>query len=698
MDYAALAKQYGGSSAAPAVDYAALAKQYGGSSAASSSPRTMGTSGDQIPGYGGAVPAAIPELTTGQKVYKTARPYVAPLLEGAGMVGGSLLGASAGTLAAPGVGTVAGGIGGAGLGYGLAKEGLELADVAMGMKPARQGDAQITEPLRNIAEGAAMEGGGRVAGQVLGKVIGSAADVISAGKQKAAGIARKALADDLPVVIAALKNASPNASVAEVTANIQNPTWQALIKDALEKDPQFVRKARLADDTTATNALANLTGGATATAVRGVNELAKSNLNAITSPMRETAIARANLGKNVATYETDAAQLSQQAADKVEDVRRLTRLGAQAETASATVPVRSSSGERIGLPLIPGRYTYPADLAKQAEIWSAQAADASLDLGQGARFAQGAADALRSVGVKPLEGNKLVQGIEAISNKPEFAGNDLLTGATKNVANDIAKWTSSGGIIDLVALEAIRKNSVNAAIATLRPGTDATSQRNLAAGVMSKIKPMIDDAIEGAGGAGWHDYLNMHAKGMQNIAAKKLTGEAAQLWKTDKDAFVRLVQNESPETVEKFMGSGNYDIAKNLSSDTMSILKNLADKRLTQLSVKEQVGEGGAALANLIKQQTPTLRIPQFLNFWATASNKAINELERHIGAKSMAKLTEAAKTPSGTIDLLQTLPATERSRILNLMSNPQQWKPGTAALATNALRPDQQNQNALVK
>ena len=33
MDYAALAKQYGGSTAAPAVDYAALAKQYGGTSA-----------------------------------------------------------------------------------------------------------------------------------------------------------------------------------------------------------------------------------------------------------------------------------------------------------------------------------------------------------------------------------------------------------------------------------------------------------------------------------------------------------------------------------------------------------------------------------------------------------------------------------------------------------------------------------------
>jgi hypothetical protein len=41
MDYAALAKQYGGTTAAPAVDYAALAKQYGGTSAMQSTEVPM---------------------------------------------------------------------------------------------------------------------------------------------------------------------------------------------------------------------------------------------------------------------------------------------------------------------------------------------------------------------------------------------------------------------------------------------------------------------------------------------------------------------------------------------------------------------------------------------------------------------------------------------------------------------------------
>jgi len=48
MDYAALAKQYGGSTAAPAVDYAALAKQFGGTTGAESGIPTARQGVDQF--------------------------------------------------------------------------------------------------------------------------------------------------------------------------------------------------------------------------------------------------------------------------------------------------------------------------------------------------------------------------------------------------------------------------------------------------------------------------------------------------------------------------------------------------------------------------------------------------------------------------------------------------------------------------
>ena len=224
------------------------------------------------------IPGTRQDLTMGQRVYQAARPYAAPLLEAAGAIGGGLIGAGAGTLVAPGVGTATGAVGGAGLGYGIAKEGLELADVAMGMKAPRQGAAQVVEPVRNVLEGATFEAGGRVAGQALGYLGGKIADLRQIPTQKAVKIARNALGKDLPEVLNTLRNAPDDASVAYLTAKIENPAWQALIKDALEKDPQFVRKARLLGERESRNVLADLVGGATAAETRATAEAAKNAL------------------------------------------------------------------------------------------------------------------------------------------------------------------------------------------------------------------------------------------------------------------------------------------------------------------------------------------------------------------------------------------------------------------------------------
>jgi hypothetical protein len=588
--------------------------------------------------------AGMPAQRKPPTTYERVREFITPTVEMLGAAGGGLLGAGAGTLVAPGVGTATGAVGGAGLGYGMAKEALNLADIYIGGKAPRQGAAQVTEPIQNVLEGATYEAGGRLIGPAVGYVAGKVADLRQIPKQKAAAIAQKAMGEDLPQVVNALRNAPANASVAELTAKIDNPAWQALVKNALEKDPQFVRKARLLGERESRNALAELAGGATAADVRATNELAKTNLSTITTPMRESSLKRANLGQYVAD-----------------------EAGARAANDLA---VLTGSGAKID----------PAQFVAQAT---------------------GAEKALRSVGIKPLESTSLIQRISATADNPSFAGNDLISGAVKNVADDIAKWTGQGGVIDANALEAIRKNSVNAAIAQLRPGADATAQRNLAAGVLAKIKPAIDDAIESAGGAGWRDYLTTHAKGMRNIAEKKLTGEAAQLWKTDKDAFVRLVQNESPDAVEKVLGPGSYNIAKELSDNTMSVLQKQAEKRLTELAIKEQVSEGGAALSQLLKQETSRFRFPSFLSFWASASNKTLSELEQRIGAKTMSQLTQAMKTPQGAADLLETLPASERNRVINLMTKPQTWKPGTAAAAGVAVKnalASEESQNALAR
>lgn len=645
-----------------------------------------------------------PPLTSAQTMYRSVRDVVAPTVEMAGAVGGGILGTALGPL---------GTVGGAGLGYGIAKEALQLGDVYFGGQQPRQGAQLFTEPTKNVLEGATYEAGGRafapfiapviqkvtetgrglltplvkeVSESDIGKRIGlpsfkTVKDFVrpqaSSAQVKAASIASQALGQDLPKVLSILKNAPEGASVAEITASMNNPTWQALVTNALERDPQFLRKIKLFGEDESLKALSKLVGGTNAAEVRSVLETAKKNLNLMTTPQREEALSRANLGKQVAEYEATAGKLSTEAAAQIQKVKDLISAGDTARAYARLDLIKR------GLPVGASKYTFADELAEKAfNEWSDKAAQASLDLGQGARFNQQAANALRSVGIKPLEGNQLARNIFVIGNNPNFAGNDLLQGAIKNVADDITQWTASGGVIDARALDAIRKNSVNAAIAKLRPGMDASAQRNLASSVLSDIRPALVDAIEQAGGKGYRQYLADYTKGMQRISQRKLTGEAMRLYKTNPDEFVRLVQNESPETVEKILGPGKYNIGVELADSTMGVLRDIANKRLTQISVSQQSTEGQKAVAELVKQNTSLFRLPSFINVLAAAGNKAISEYEKALGVKTMNTLTEAMKNPQSAANLLDALPVSEKNRVTQLFTNPSSLRTLTQSVA----------------
>jgi hypothetical protein len=667
-------------------------------------PRMTGTIVDQIPGSSVRAPAAVPtqNVSTGQKVYRNIiRPVIAPTVQAAGSIAGGMLGAPLGP---------AGAVGGAGLGYGMAEEALKLGDIYLGgMTP----DQAQTQPIRNILEGATFEAGGRALGPALGYVGGKIADLRNIPQQRAAKLAKEAVGSDLKAVVNALRATPSDVGVGQATAKFQNPAFQALVKDSLEATPegaQYLSKLGTMTEDQAVNELAKLVGGKTGTDVRNTLAAAKNAARAITTPMRDTALARGNLGKEVARLESMSAELGEQAATKVQEVRRLLELGdvaaaaARLKTITAGMPASSRfapAKSQIGFAdEFAAKFTYPGKLAQMSDEWASQAATASLDLGQGARFSQAAADALRKSGIQPLRGDALISSIQNVAKNPEIAGLDLVEGSVKQIANDIARWTDSGGVIDLKALDAIRKNSVNAVIQQLRPGMDAASQRNAAAGVLSRIKPVIDDAIETAGGTGYRDYLKKHAELSQKIAEKELTGEALKLYKNNKDAFVRLVQNESDDVVEKILGPGKYNIAVELADDTMSVLRKQASDHMLRVASAKQATDGQKALANLVAQNTSMLRLPSFVNAWAAAGNKTIGELEKRLGQKTMKTLSDAMRSPESAANLLESLPPSERSRVIQFLNNPGELKQRLVAPtirgATNALAGESENQNAL--
>jgi hypothetical protein len=134
----------------------------------------------------------------------------------------------------------------------------------------------------------------------------------------------------------------------------------------------------------------------------------------------------------------------------------------------------------------------------------------------------------------------------------------------------------------------------------------------------------------------------------------------------------------------------------------MATLQDQAKKRLTEVAIKEQVAGGQDALKTLLLDNMSKLRLPSYITAVAATTNKALSILENKIGKKTMSTLTEALKTPEGAADLLATLPGQERVRVLNLLSNPNQWTSGGKAAVTgattmgvNAMAPDRYEEPA---
>jgi hypothetical protein len=108
------------------------------------------------------------ESSFGPKIARLIAPYTAKVLPIAGMMAGSTVAGTAGTAMAPGVGTVALGAAGAGLGYGIGKEAQKKIEEYGGISKPESLGSSLVSASKNIAEGAISEVGGQVIGKVLG--------------------------------------------------------------------------------------------------------------------------------------------------------------------------------------------------------------------------------------------------------------------------------------------------------------------------------------------------------------------------------------------------------------------------------------------------------------------------------------------------------------------------------------------------
>jgi hypothetical protein len=345
------------------------------------------------------------------------------------------------------------------------------------------------------------------------------------------------------------------------------------------------------------------------------------------------------------------------------------------------------------------------DRAKEWQETSDVFADIAKQRRAEAGFIERQIGSLEDYGLRPLDAGAITNAIDARLSQPGLRASPNVTKVLQTIKDDIANLTQKGGgVIDANDLYTLRKEGINERIQQIMGQTDPKISAKVTRRVLEDVRPLIDKAIEDAGGTDWSKYLKTYSQNMQAIDQKAMAAEAAKLFKDSPQEYMRLVRGNNTDAVEAIFGPGSYDIFKEMGSK-MPTLEKLASRIEDTATMEIAAGKGKEALAEAIERAGRTFpRIRNTLNPKVTFANLTMDELEGRLGPKVAAKLKSGMVSGKSALEMLNTLPAVERGAVLRMLNNPATWTKGAAvtraaaipAAPINNLAPQSENQNAL--
>ncbi len=498
------------------------------------------------------------------------------------------------------------------------------------------------------------------------------------GMVKAGQISRLVAGGDLAAIKAANVAARQGETGGQAAAGVDNATWQALDNLArAENTGSWWTRRAIAQTAEDSDTLSRLAGGSNVTESLAVQKSSKDALNQLTTPMREAELAAANIGnQRIPALQRTQERFAAAAAAKVEDVRRFTEATGRAEDWARTWTPSSMGGDVTALnrPRTPGRYGLPGELAASAEQRAASAAESSRLFGEVARDAQQQLQTLERLGIRPLRSEEIITSLRQRLADPDIATNRDAAAAINRVNSMLDEWTNKFGVITPEALYAIRKNGVAGAIKDLNPTATEDARRKLAQSVLSEVTPLIDNAIERAGGTGWTNYLKTFEQGMRGIEQQRMANVARELYRTgDKQGFVDLVRGNAPDKVEDVFGPGNVDFTKLMGGTrnrAVTQLSKIAENVERELKTSRQALEGGTGLSNIISDQSRRFMLPPVFSQELTIARAGLRDFEGKVNRSTIQALERGMQSGRSVNEMLSFLPASERIKVLQVMGN----------------------------
>jgi hypothetical protein len=547
---------------------------------------------------------------------------------------------------------------------------------------------------------------------------------VGAGK-----IARDVAGDRIAAIRAALTASPSDITAAQATSGIQKDAFQALGAMTSKTDQvSALMKRQAADDLAQLQRMAE---GGNETEARAAYEQSIKRLNQLTADMRNVELQAANQAAQ--TVNQLAPKLQQREASMVNALRGGMPMGAVSQSQEAARLIGPLETQ-IGTPAVsqagaarPGQAVIsPATEAAQQAAIAAKGKPGFLTAGDRSQewkqtsdtfaaianqrraeagFIERQIGSLEDYGLRPLDAGGITAAIDAKLSTPGLRASSNMTKVLQSIRDDIANLTEKGGgVIDAHDLYTLRKEGINERIMQVLGQTDPKISAKVTRKTLEEVRPLIDDAIEKAGGTGWRDYLKTYAQGMQAIDQKAMAAEAAKLFKNSPQEYVRLVRGNNPDAVEAIFGPGSYDIFKEMGSK-MPTLEKVASNIQRAGEMKEAATAGTETLGRIMGADSFRLRFPSLLNRATTAANLTLDILEKRLDRKVFAELQKGMLSGKSALEMLDTLPAFEKSKALKALADPSSWGKAGAVSArivtrqeqpTNALAPA--NQNAMTQ
>jgi hypothetical protein len=547
---------------------------------------------------------------------------------------------------------------------------------------------------------------------------------VGAGK-----IARDVAGDRIAAIRAALTASPSDITAAQATSGIQKDAFQALGAMTSKTDQvSALMKRQAADDLAQLQRMAE---GGNETEARAAYEASIRRLNQLTADMRNVELQAANQAAQ--TVNQLAPRLDQRQASMVNALRGGMPMGAVSQSQEAARRIGPLETQ-IGTPAVsqvgaarPGQATIsPATEAAQQAAIGAKGKPGFLTAGDRSQewkqtsdtfaaianqrraeagFIERQIGSLEDYGLRPLDAGGITAAIDAKLATPGLRASSNMTKVLQSIRDDIANLTEKGGgVIDAHDLYTLRKEGINERIMQVLGQTDPKISAKVTRKTLEEVRPLIDDAIEKAGGTGWRDYLKTYAQGMQAIDQKAMAAEAAKLFKNSPQEYVRLVRGNNPDAVEAIFGPGSYDIFKEMGSK-MPTLEKVASNIQRAGEMKEAATAGTETLGRIMGADSFRLRFPSLLNRATTAANLTLDILEKRLDRKVFAELQKGMLSGKSALEMLDTLPAAEKSKALKALADPSSWGKAGAVSARIATRQEQPknalapaNQNAMTQ